>query len=366
MRVLIWGNCYPRVGGVETFITNFARALGDRSIDFMVVSDGSEPLELSRPFPIRMMPMQAPLRTGEPHKILEVVAAVRGVIESYRPDFIHYHTSGAEILVFERAMRVISVPYMVTLHNVTLLRLKGTLDRVLGRAFATTAASAFIRDTAIQVLGERVAGIQLIRNAIPPMPEVDHYPFNQHILGLGRIMPEKGFDTLLEAFAMVRREQPAATLTIAGQGAELGALDDLAAKLGVRDAVSFPGWIEPADVHAAMLESAVIAFPSRWSEPFGLVALEAGQASRPCVATRVGELPAIIVDGETGYVVSPDRPDEMAAALSRLLTAPDAASAMGRRAKQRTTQLFSFDAMVDAYLSVYDQACAPRGLSSLS
>jgi glycogen synthase len=361
MRVLIWGSCYPRVGGVETFISNFAQVLVDRSIDFMVLSDGAEPLELSRPFPIRMMPMQAPLRSNEPDKILEAVAAARAVIEDFRPDFIHYHTSGAEILVFEKALRTLTVPYMVTLHNVTLLKLRGTLDRVLRRAFAVTAVSAFIRDTALRVLGDRVAGIQLILNAIPAKPDVDHYPSNSHILGIGRIMPEKGFDTLVEAFAIARLDHPEATLTIAGQGAELNALRELATRLGVVDAVDFPGWIEPADVHDAMLRSAIVAFPSRWAEPFGLVALEAGQAARPCVATSVGELPAIIVDGETGYVVPPDRPQAMAAALSRLLGDKASAREMGRSAKQRTTDVFSFEAMAEAYLRIYDQACARRG-----
>jgi glycogen synthase len=364
VRVLIWGNSYPRVGGVETFITNLVEALTSRGVEVAVVSDGSVSLELVEPFPITMIPMTTALQAADPVAIMRVIASVRKLIARFRPDVIHYNLCGPEMFFFERVIRSSPVPFVMTLHNSAYAisdTLAAMFKRLIGKAFAVSAVSQTVYTGARRDLGDCAVSMRLIFNALPPKPASAPYPRNGHILALGRMVPEKGFATLVEAFALVRNAHGGARLTIAGAGPELDELKARADALEFGEAISFPGWINPDQVHHAMEEAAIIAFPSRWEEPFGLVALEAALAARPCVVTDVGELPSIVRDGETGWVVPRDDPPAMAAALSRLLDEPAKAEKMGARAKSWVDARYSFDAMVAAYAQLFDQAREARG-----
>ncbi len=87
--------------------------------------------------------------------------------------------------------------------------------------------------------------------------------------------------------------------------------------------------------------SDIVVVPSRWQEPLGLIAIEAGACRKPVIATRVGGLPEIIDDGRTGCLVAPESPHELAEAVERLVADPDARHAMGEAAYLRITQHFA-------------------------
>jgi glycogen(starch) synthase len=105
--------------------------------------------------------------------------------------------------------------------------------------------------------------------------------------------------------------------------------------------------------------------PSKWAEPFGLVALQAGQMGRPVIATATGGLPEIVNDGETGLLVPVGDVEAVAGALKLLLASPERALTMGRRARMRTQDRFSFERLLDRYEEAYRAAIADRdrGLS---
>jgi glycogen(starch) synthase len=348
---------------VETFVTNLVRALQRQGVELAVVTDGSVAMELTDPYPISMIPMTIPLKSAEPAAMVQAIAAIRRVVTRFKPDVIHYNMCGGEIFFFERVMRSLDIPYVLTLHNNAFSggAVAGLFKRLIDKASAVTAVSSAVLSAAGMSLGDSAAKIRLIANALPSRSGSAAYLANGRILALGRIVREKGFDTLVEAFSRIRDSHPDARLVIAGQGPELSALQAQAESLMLGDAVVFPGWIDPEEVHAEMGKAAIIVFPSRWDEPFGLVALEAAQALRPCVATAVGELPSIVRDGETGFIVPPEDPSAMAAALSRLLDHPAEAEEMGLRAKQWGDRQFNFEAMVSAYLQLFAQARAARG-----
>lgn len=359
MRVLIWGNCYPRIGGVETFVANLANAFVERSIEVAVLTDGPRRDRIDElAFPIWTVPMDVPVQGSDPVAIVESIRAIKTLIADYRPDVIHYNMSGPEVLLFLWVMQSCPVPVVLTLHNTTLFDLKtGSPGRLVDRCAAITAVSAFVRSVAIAGLGAIAGEIDVIVNAIPTPPAAGEPASSRDLVAVGRIVPEKGFDTLVQAFAMVLPQHPDARLTIHGNGSELGALTCSAESLGIAGSVRFAGWIEQSKVHAAIAAAAIVAMPSRWAEPFGLVALEAGHAARPCIASRVGALPSIIVDGVTGLLVPADDPARWASALTRLFEDPAGAGEMGRRAKERMHSHYRFDAMADAYLAKLQGAC---------
>lgn len=360
MRVIIWGNSYPRIGGIETFVAHLTTALHARGIAVGLVSDAPAATYVSpQGAPVWTVPMLEPIKANDPGGMLDAIRTIRNAIRDFAPDVIHYNMSGAEMMLIDRVLQSIAIPTVTTLHNHALGSIPATsLRRLFGRCGAVTAVSEFVRDCVQGEAPDPDREIIVIPNAIPaPTVAPRPYPANKHVLALGRMVADKGFDTLVEAFPSVLAEHPDARLTIAGNGPERAPLQQRAVELGVPHAIAFPGWTEPAAVQQTMADAAVVAMPSRWQEPFGLVALEAGHAARPCVASRVGGLPSIIVDGETGRLVPSDQPAALATAIAALLADPAEAEATGRRAKQRMTSVFDFDRMADAYVESYQRAC---------
>jgi glycosyltransferase involved in cell wall biosynthesis len=169
---------------------------------------------------------------------------------------------------------------------------------------------------------------------------------------VGRLAEEKGFDLAVEAFTGVAAGHPTASLVVAGDGPERPRLMARASALGLGSRVEFPGWIEPERVAEWMSAATLVVCPSR-QEAFGLTALEAALMGRPVVATRVGGLCEVVLDGETGVLVEPADSDALAAGISQLLERPDTIRRMGACAAQRARERFSWDRHVDAYEALY-------------
>ncbi len=141
------------------------------------------------------------------------------------------------------------------------------------------------------------------------------------VLALGRLHPNKGFDTLIRALAHL----PGVQLNLAGDGPERAALETLAREVGVASRVRFLGWRD--DTASLLAGGDVLAVPSR-HEPLGNVVIEAFSASRPVVAAAAQGPAALIRDGETGRLVPMDDSDALAAALAAVLGDPAAARAL--------------------------------------
>jgi glycosyltransferase involved in cell wall biosynthesis len=135
-------------------------------------------------------------------------------------------------------------------------------------------------------------------------------------------------------------------LVVLGEGPERAALERLARDLGVEGRVMLLGRVP--DVAAWLRRATVLVHPARW-EGFGLGVLEAMLAELPVVASRVSSLPELVVDGETGVLVSPDDPQALAAGIDRALGAPGLGAAGRRRAHSE----FSVARMADRTAALY-------------
>ncbi len=122
------------------------------------------------------------------------------------------------------------------------------------------------------------------------------------VLFLGRITPQKGLGYLIRAMAKIETR---CRLVVASDGYELPRMRALTAKLRLEDRVSFLGAVDYAAVVDLYTRARVIAVPSVWPEPFGLVGPEAMSYGVPVVAFRVGGIPEWLRDGETGFLVEP-------------------------------------------------------------
>jgi glycosyltransferase involved in cell wall biosynthesis len=210
-------------------------------------------------------------------------------------------------------------------------------------------------------------------------PDPDRPPT---ILYYGRLSPEKGVHVVLDAFRQVVAAIPSATLLIAGQAALAGAefvdpfgSDALFADLGrfwgrgheyrqylesliddtMRPRVRFVGPVANRDTVTLLHQSDVLVFPSLWHEPFGLPVIEAMAAGVPVVASRGGAFPETVVDGETGLLVERGDVDGLANALITVLGDQETRRNMGKAARARAEEVFSWDKAVFRWLDLYEQ-----------
>ena len=216
---------------------------------------------------------------------------------------------------------------------------------------------------------ERAAGRSLPAVNVPPGVDVDRFqplsdtdrtaareqfglPSDRSVvLGLSRLVPRKGFDTLLRAAGRLGRERTDFVVAIAGGGRDRDRLERVAAEcdapaqfLGRVDDELMPDLYGTADVFAMLCRN-------RWlgleQEGFGIVFLEAASAGIAALAGASGGAAEAVDDGTTGLVIDPpDDVDAVARALAKLLDDPAARVRMGDRARQRAVDEFSYDVLV--------------------
>ena len=288
------------------------------------------------------------------------------------PDLVHAHfwMSGLAAL---SATRDLDVPVVQTFHalGVTKRRFQGRQDtsppvRIrMERALARDVDR--IVATCTDEVGELVR-LGAARNRITVVPsgvDVDQFSPDgpaaergdrPRVLCIGRLVPRKGFDTVIRALVGV----PEAELIIAGGPAadelagdpEAARLTRLAERFGVADRVRLVGAVARPDV-PALLRSADLVVCTPWYEPFGIVPLEAMACGVPVVASAVGGFLDTVVDGATGTLVPPRRPDRLASAMRRLLAEPFWREAYGTAGVDRARSRYSWNRIAAAILAVY-------------
>jgi len=167
-------------------------------------------------------------------------------------------------------------------------------------------------------------------------------PDGDFILFVGDLSRDKGIHILLKAYASLQDAPP---LVLIGRRCQ-------------DTPVEFPPNVVFLNSwpHAAVMEAwrrcSIAVAPSTWPEPFGVVVLEAMAAGRPVIASRIGGLPDMVVDGETGLLISPDDPAALRTALERLLADRDLREQFGQ-AGQRRVEQFRAGAVIPRLEQVY-------------
>jgi glycosyltransferase involved in cell wall biosynthesis len=168
---------------------------------------------------------------------------------------------------------------------------------------------------------------------------------------VGRLSHQKGIFDLLAAMDYVPK---GTTLVLAtGKPDTPGIEEDLRAALKSRhDVVWIHDMLEDHDLVNLYNEAAVFACPSVY-EPFGIINLEAMACETPVVATRVGGIKEVVVDGETGLMVPPGEPVKLGAALTRILEDPATAAKMGEEGRRHVLEHFTWDRIAVKTLELY-------------
>jgi glycosyltransferase involved in cell wall biosynthesis len=238
-------------------------------------------------------------------------------------------------------------------------RMFALADRTVGRlADVHVAISAGLAAYLAEREGFSEASFEIVHYGIEQKPEPPPLPVEPRLVIVGRLIPIKGHDVLLQALAAVRRERPDVTLRIAGDGPLEGELRATVQQLGLDDAVTFLGRVAPVE---PVFEDAQIVVVSSFGEGFGMVALEAMERGRPVVASAVGGLPEIVDDGRTGLLVPAGDVDALAAAILELARDPARAAGLGAAGRSRALEEFSQDRCTDRIAALYRTALGTAG-----
>ena len=162
---------------------------------------------------------------------------------------------------------------------------------------------------------------------------------------------------LLRAIARVRERVPDVGLLVAGDGPEREALESLAKRLGLGDAVTFLGHVRHEDMQVCLAPAWVQAVPSTWDEPFGIVAAEAMMRGTAVVASQSGGLTEIVNDGRTGRLSEPGSDAALADALVDVLRDRARAEQMGAAARAFAEAHLRLDTHVDSFVELYRELC---------
>lgn len=363
MKHLLVTNDYPpKIGGIQSLLWEWWRRLPpDRFAVLTSPYAGTAEFDAAEPYRIE--------RTREPW-LLPHPWMVRRV-EELAADF------GADLVVLDPAIPLgmigpsLSLPYDVVLHGAEVTvpgRLPGTkqaLARVLRGARHIVSAGEYAAAEA-----ERAAGRQLPVTVVPPGVDVERFrPLSDDqrraarhhfgiaaeaevIVSISRLVPRKGFDVAIRAVAELAPSRPDLVLAIAGAGRDEKRLRRLAGELDAP--VRFCGRVSHddlpllygcADVYAMICRT-------RWGgleqEGFGIVFVEAAACGVAQVAGRSGGSAEAVAAGETGLIVDDPRDHHaVAAAFAELLDDPHRRQTMGRAARQRAVEEFSYDVLAE-------------------
>lgn len=194
-----------------------------------------------------------------------------------------------------------------------------------------------------------------------PVPSVEERPAKRRrniVLFLGRLERGKGIFDLLDTIASLRAAIPDIRLVCAGDG-DIGSVARHAERLGIEDAVSFPGWVGPAEKQSLMRLAAVYVLPS-YAEGLPMSMLEAMAEGLPVVATGVGGIPDVVTDGVNGYLFEPGDTAGLERLLRRLMHDPE----LGKRMAQAARETVRLHCAADRVVAQLEEIYAGFGLAA--
>jgi glycosyltransferase involved in cell wall biosynthesis len=401
VNVLAITSSYPRYEGDPTapFVESINRALAGRGHTIHLVLPASA--EWSRPasegsihfHPYRYSPLRSwtpwgyseslaggtrikrPLYALAPLVFGSALHAARSIIRRERIEVVHVHWVVPNGPVGAISARRHGLPLVVSLHgsDMSVSERSRTIGRAtrwtFARAAAVTAPSGDLLERArrlgADVPLERIpygADVKTIAGGSDARGQMRARlgltESHVAVLALGRLLPMKGFDVLVEAIALAN--MPALRLLVVGDGSERATLEARATELGLDERTIFTGAVAPQAVPDFLAAADVVAVPSVHYRGYvdGLpnVALEGMAAGRPLVATRAGGLPELVRPGENGLLVPEKDVQALADAIAVLAADPDLRARMGSAAQRLVREEMTWEAVAEKFESIYERA----------
>ncbi|MER3430350.1 MAG: N-acetyl-alpha-D-glucosaminyl L-malate synthase BshA [Blastocatellia bacterium] len=363
---------YPTYGGSGIVGSELGRELAERghTVHFISSVLPTRLTELNEHVQFHEVEMMSyPLFEHQPYD-LALATKMATVARAERLDLFHVHYaiphSISGILARESIKDRFYVPVITTLHG-TDITLVGA-DRAylpitryaLQQSDAVTAVSKFLKQATIETFD--FDNVEVIPNFICPthycrLPESplrsQLAPNGEKLLiHISNFRPVKRAGDCIAIFERIRQEYSNVRLVMVGDGPELAAVKHRARQAGLDKYVLFVG--KRSNISEFLGVSDIFLLPSEL-ESFGLAALEAAACELPVIATRIGGLPEVVSDGETGFLSDVGDVEKMAADVIRLLSDEELRSRMGRRGRELAVERYSTERVIPQYISLYER-----------
>ncbi len=410
MKVLLVNKFHYRKGGSETYyfaLADLLRAAGHTVLFFAMEDERSEPCEQARYFVSKVD------YNGRQSKAQQLKSAANllynaeardkfaALLAAERPDIVHLNLVHRQItLSILEPCQKLGIPVVFTQHdlicvcpNYTCLSPHGVCEACLGGHFGPCVRQKCVKGSmaksllaAIEARLYRLRGsyqqidrylcpsafyqtlLQRCRFTSSPILHLPNFlpegtvcqwaePQDDALLYLGRLSAEKGVATLLRALARC----PAAHLRIAGDGPQRAELEALAAELGITERVEFLGYLTGEVLQQALHGCRAVVLPSEWYENGPYSVLEALSCGKPVLGSRIGGIPELVREGETGFLFAPGDAAALAGAIERLLALPKAEyAALCEGAVRFAKERFSAQRHLEQLTAIYQEVIAEK------
>jgi N-acetyl-alpha-D-glucosaminyl L-malate synthase BshA len=363
---------YPTYGGSGIVGSELGRELAERGHNVHFISSvlPMRVNELGKRIHFHEVEMMTyPLFEHQPYD-LALATKMATVARAEKLDLLHVHYaiphSISAILARESIKEKRYVPVITTLHgtDITLVGADRSYLPItrygLQQSDGVTAVSKFLKQATIETFD--FDEVEVIPNFICPK----HYgrltdsplraelaPNGEKILvHVSNFRPVKRPADCVEILANVKKDYPKVRLVMVGDGPERSAVSYRAEQLGVRDDTIFVG--KQANIAEYLGVSDVFLLPSEL-ESFGLAALEALACELPVIATRIGGIPEVVTDNETGYLSDIGDTEKMSADTLKLLNDEEMRRAFGERGRDQAVERYGTEKIIPQYIAFYEK-----------
>jgi glycosyltransferase involved in cell wall biosynthesis len=359
-----------RVFGTEVVALTLATGLKARGHDVCVLCSGWNNGEFPRRLTAAGLSFETIYfgrisKSLRPREIWYTIDALRHVPGARRQLRKHLRSFDPDIvIIYIRDWAILALPELRGYSTVFHVHEKPEPSRLnkrsypgLSKAMAAMVAASHHIGRGLEQVGVEACKIKVIQNGLNlgPIEEAPaQVPQRPPTVGIiGQIGEWKGHDDLIAALADLRQRGITFACSVFGSG-EAGYVEMLkrrAEAAGIAHAITWRGYESRLDVIYDAID--VCAVPSRFEEPFGLVAVEAASRGIPVVATSHGGLSEIVADGTTGFLISPRSPKLLADRLAVLFQDAGLRRELGQAGMVRTRRLFAADRMVDDFEKLF-------------
>ncbi len=377
MRILLMPGSYaPVIGGLQTAVASLAEGLKKSGHDVRVLTQ-RYPRVLKRNERVNEIPVYREfffksgieyLKSGRPDLLLaslflnpKTEGRLERMIQEFNPDVVNVHFAGVLIPFVLKIRAKFKFRFVLSFHGNDIERFfdenppaveKEMVMKALKEAGAVTVPSKYLLSRVIQLDASAASKSHAICNGISLEKYLNSRPYRYpqpYILAYGRLIPVKGFDLLIRAFAVISKKNPQMHLILAGEGGEKANLVKLANGLGVSAKILFYGKASSEEIRSLLNGCLFAAVPSR-QESFGLSALEAMAAGKFVVAAKVGGLPEILQDTASALVLP--EPGAIAEAIEASLQDLEGIKAGGARNRAAAAR-YGLSVMIQRYERIY-------------
>jgi glycosyltransferase involved in cell wall biosynthesis len=352
---------WPKIGGMETFTAHLLTGLVERGYEVTVMTSRDDARlpeqEEHLGMTIHRFDLVPTVSGGDVDALLTLRREVTALRKTVRPEIVHVAFPGVAGYFALSSASADQAPTVLRVHTLWAAK-EGSRHAVFRRlldsaSWVTTVSQAALTDLRSFAPDVTDRSSVLYSGVHDHGMEPQDLSFDTPILlAAGRLAPEKGFDVLLRACEVLRRDGADIRVVIAGDGPERAGLSTLVDELRLSDRVEMIGWVPTSGMWSLLDRATVVAVPSRW-DAFPRIAVEAALMARPVVASAVGGLIESVVHGETGLLVDAGDEGALAGAIRSLVRDPDRARSMGAAGRARALDRFTMDAVVEAHDHLY-------------